>query len=69
MVLPGYCLTIGGNGRDAAGASAGSLGCRRARHGVGGLAGELADSSLAVIHLRTQEASQVLLSMVTRAGE
>ena len=45
MVLPGYCLTIGGNGRDSAG------------------------SSLAVNHLRTQEASQVLLEGVDRAGE
>ena len=69
MVQPGYCLTIGGNGRDSAEASAGSLGSRWARWGVGGLARELADSSLAVNHLRTQDASEVLLTGVTRAGE
>ena len=72
MVLPGYCLTIGGNGRDLGGLAAvlaGSLGSWRTRHGAGVLAGELADSSLAVNHLRTQGASEVLLTGVDRAGE
>lgn len=56
MVQPGYCLTIGGNGRDLgrdfgglAGESVGSLGSWRTRQGVGELAGELADSSLVSI--------------------
>ena len=56
MVLPGYCLTIGGNGRDLGG-------------DLCVLAGELADSSLAVNHLRTRCASEVHLRGVTRAGE